>query len=78
MQKIKGIRNHFNVIFQHVFREGNTVADFIANTVFCFAGTTQFLSYNNLPSAGMRLINLDKSQTPNLRVRIAKIKAPNR
>lgn len=77
-QKIKGIRNHFNVIFQHVLREGNTVANFIANIVFSFAGITQFHSYNDLPSAGRRLINLDMSQTPHLRVRIAKIKAPNR
>ncbi|XP_070018000.1 uncharacterized protein [Nicotiana sylvestris] len=30
-------KGNFNVIFQHVFREGNSVADFIANIVFSFA-----------------------------------------
>ncbi|XP_075083488.1 uncharacterized protein LOC142167230 [Nicotiana tabacum] len=59
VQKIKDMRDNFNVIFQHVFREG----------------TTEFHSFSELPSAGRRLINLDKSQTPNLRVRIAKRRA---
>ncbi|XP_019237121.1 PREDICTED: uncharacterized protein LOC109217336 [Nicotiana attenuata] len=77
VKKIREMKGHFNVIFQHVLREGNTVADFIANIVFSFAGTTEFHSFSELPSAGKRLINLDKSQTPNLRVRIAERRAPD-
>lgn len=41
VQKIKDMKDHFNMIFQHVFRKGNTVADFIANTIFSFAGTSE-------------------------------------
>ncbi|XP_019246545.1 PREDICTED: uncharacterized protein LOC109226206 [Nicotiana attenuata] len=68
VKRIKELKGNFNVIFQHVFREGNSVADFIANIVFSFASTSEFHSFSKLPSAGRRLINLDKSQTPNLRV----------
>nr|XP_016445527.1 PREDICTED: uncharacterized protein LOC107770706 [Nicotiana tabacum] len=37
--------------------------------------TLQFYSFSELPSAEKRLLNLDKSQVPNLRVRISKRKA---
>ncbi|XP_075095205.1 uncharacterized protein LOC142173504 [Nicotiana tabacum] len=72
VQKIKEIKNYFNVILQYIFREGNTLADFIANIVFSGAATNQFLSFSKLPSTGKRIVNLDKLQIPNLRVRIAK------
>ncbi|XP_019265532.1 PREDICTED: uncharacterized protein LOC109243095 [Nicotiana attenuata] len=49
---------------------------FIASIVFSFASTTEFHSLSERPSVGRGLINLDKSQTPNLRVRIAKRRAP--
>lgn len=34
--RIKEMKDHFNVIFQHVLREGNDMADFLANFVFFF------------------------------------------
>ncbi|XP_070031694.1 uncharacterized protein [Nicotiana tomentosiformis] len=34
VKKIKEIKNNYNVLFQHVFREGNVVADLLANLVF--------------------------------------------
>lgn len=77
VKRIKEMKEQFNVIFQRVLREGNTVADFLANLVFSFAGTIQFHSFSELPSVGKRLINLYKSQVPNLRVRDTKRKAPN-
>ncbi|XP_075084899.1 uncharacterized protein LOC142168137 [Nicotiana tabacum] len=40
-------------------------------------GTSKFHSFSELPSAGRRLINLDKSQSPNLRIRIAKRRTPD-
>ncbi|XP_019256289.1 PREDICTED: uncharacterized protein LOC109234676 [Nicotiana attenuata] len=61
VKKIREMKGNFNVIFQHVFREG----------------ISEFHSFSELPSAGRRLINLDKSQTPNLRVGIAKRRAPD-
>ncbi|XP_070045233.1 uncharacterized protein [Nicotiana tomentosiformis] len=45
VQKIQELRDHFNVIFQHVYREGNTLADYIANIAFSFARTTHFYSF---------------------------------
>lgn len=77
VKRIKEVRNHFNVIFQYVLREGNVVTDCLANLVFSFAGTILFQSFTKLPSAGMKLINLDKAQILNLRVRVAKRKAPD-
>nr|XP_009615502.1 uncharacterized protein LOC104108225 [Nicotiana tomentosiformis] len=77
VKKIKEIKENYNVIFQHVLRKGNTVSDFLANLVFSFAGTIQFYSFSEMPSAGRRLINFDKSQIPNLRVRVAKRIAPD-
>ncbi|XP_075084856.1 uncharacterized protein LOC142168095 [Nicotiana tabacum] len=77
VKRIIEMKDNFNVIFQHMFKEGNSVADFIANMVFSFAGTSEFHSFSELPSAGRRLINLDKSQSPNLRIRIAKRRTPD-
>nr|XP_009616365.1 uncharacterized protein LOC104108915 [Nicotiana tomentosiformis] len=74
VQKIQELRDHFNVIFQHVYREGNIIADYLANIAFSFVGTTHFHSFAELPTVGRRLINMDKSQIPNLRVKIAKRK----
>ena len=77
VKRIKEIKEHFNVLFHHVLREGNIVIDYLTNLVFCFAGTIQFHSFSEMPSVGRRLINLDKSQTPNLRVRVEKRRAPD-
>ncbi|XP_019248409.1 PREDICTED: uncharacterized protein LOC109227663 [Nicotiana attenuata] len=63
VKRIKGIKESHNVIFQHVLREGNTLADFSTNIDFSFAGR--------------RLLNRDKDYIPNLRVRVAKRKAPD-
>ncbi|XP_019225001.1 PREDICTED: uncharacterized protein LOC109206620 [Nicotiana attenuata] len=56
VRRIKEIMDNFNVIIQHVFREGNVVADFIANIVFSFAGTSEFHSFSELPSAGRSVL----------------------
>ncbi|WMV10913.1 hypothetical protein MTR67_004298 [Solanum verrucosum] len=55
----------------HTLREGNKLADFMANIVFSFAGT-YFIYYNNfqeLPSEAKTILNMDKSQIPNMRIR---------
>lgn len=77
VRRIKEIKESYNVLFQHVMREGNKVADYLANLVFSFAGTIIFHSFQELPSEGKALINMDKAQVPNLRVRIAKRRAPD-
>ncbi|WMV19533.1 hypothetical protein MTR67_012918 [Solanum verrucosum] len=62
---------NFNVLIQHVYREGNSLVDFLSNQDFVFAGTTNFYSFSELPCAGRKILNLDKIQTPNLRFRAA-------
>lgn len=47
----------------------------LANFMFSFVDTITFQSFTELPCAGRKLINLDKAQIPNLRVRIEKRKA---
>ncbi|XP_070046776.1 uncharacterized protein [Nicotiana tomentosiformis] len=51
VKKIKEIKENYNVIFQHVLREGNTVADFLANLVFYFA---DYSEGSKLGSNGIR------------------------
>lgn len=77
MRKINEKKSTYNVLFQYVLREGNNVADFLDNLVFFFAGTIIFKSFHKLPFEGKILINMDKSQIPNLRIRIAKKKHPD-
>ncbi|XP_070055030.1 uncharacterized protein [Nicotiana tomentosiformis] len=72
VKKIKEIKDNYNVLFKHVFREGNAVADLLANLVFSSAGDSTFNSFHSLPPEAKTLINMDKSQIPNIRVRVAK------
>ncbi|KAK4724480.1 hypothetical protein R3W88_027259 [Solanum pinnatisectum] len=58
-----------SVRVQHSLREGNTLADFFANLVFHFAGIYEFNQFQEVPSAGRRIINLDKPSSPQLRIR---------
>ncbi|XP_060211803.1 uncharacterized protein LOC132639368 [Lycium barbarum] len=55
----------------HIYREGNCLADFLANYVFDFPGTQQFNTFQELPSIARKLLNIDKAQIPNLRIRYA-------
>ncbi|WMV37316.1 hypothetical protein MTR67_030701 [Solanum verrucosum] len=52
---------------QHSLREGNTLADFLTNLVFIFAGGFQYNQFQELPSEVKRIINLDKVGTPHIR-----------
>ncbi|XP_059315633.1 uncharacterized protein LOC132066321 [Lycium ferocissimum] len=72
VERIRKMKAEFNVIIQHVYREGNTLADFLTNLAFDFAGTQSFNSFAELPSAGKKILNLDKHQVPNLKIRNVK------
>ncbi|KAH0730567.1 hypothetical protein KY290_001567 [Solanum tuberosum] len=54
---------------QHSLREGNTLADYLANMVFHFAGNFEFKTFQEMPSTAKKIINLDKQNTPQLRIR---------
>ncbi|WMV09401.1 hypothetical protein MTR67_002786 [Solanum verrucosum] len=64
---IKWLLTLITVSVQHSFREGNTLADYFTNLVFDFAGNYQFNNFQEVPSQGRRLINLDKHNNPNIR-----------
>lgn len=59
------------MILKHTFREGNKVADFIANRVFFFASIDRltYSTFQELPKEAKALVNVDKMQVPNLRIR---------
>ncbi|KAH0691451.1 hypothetical protein KY289_018809 [Solanum tuberosum] len=54
---------------QHSLREGNTLADFLTNLVFIFAGGFQYNQFQELPNEVKRIIDLDKVGTPHIRRR---------
>ncbi|WMV58370.1 hypothetical protein MTR67_051755 [Solanum verrucosum] len=69
VNSINRLRNIISVRVQHSLMEGNTLADFFANLVFHFASTYEFNQFQEVPSEGKRIINLDKSNIPQLRIR---------
>lgn len=45
---------------QHSLREGNTIADYFTNLDFNFAGTFEFIHFQDISIAGKNIINIDK------------------
>ncbi|KAH0708987.1 hypothetical protein KY284_010414 [Solanum tuberosum] len=62
------------VRIQHTLREGNNLADFIANAVIGAVGLVQFNTFISLPTKGKCILNMDKAQVPSLRIRTRPIK----
>lgn len=59
------------VVVDHIYREGNKLADYFANLVFYFAGS-QSLTYSSvqdIPREARTILNMDRNQVPNLRIR---------
>lgn len=46
----------------------NTLPDFFANLVFYFAGNYEYKSFQEVPSLGKKIFNLDKYKTPHMRI----------
>lgn len=60
-----------NKVMVHTFREGNKLANFFTNQVFFFTGS-QRLTYTyiqDIPYEARGIINMDKAQLPNLKIR---------
>lgn len=57
----------------HIFREGNSVADALAGEVVESQNFKEYYSFLELPSKTRKLINMDKSQIPSIRIRARKI-----
>jgi len=55
----------------HIFREGNKLADHLANYALD-QGVIECHSFNHLDTQGRRLVNGDKMQCPFLRVKASR------
>lgn len=53
---------------QHTFTEGNKMADYMANRAFESNDKQIFISFQQLPTMGKKIINVEKTQIPLLRV----------
>lgn len=55
---------------EHSLRERNKLEDFMANVVFSFADKDfiSYIDFQALPREAEALLNMDKSQIPNLRI----------
>lgn len=58
----------------HIFREGKSVADYLANEVIETQLVMQYLSFQDLSTRIRSALNMDKAQVPNLRIRTRNIK----
>ncbi|KAK4719880.1 hypothetical protein R3W88_018218 [Solanum pinnatisectum] len=67
VEEIKTILKDIQHTFHHIMREGNQLADYLANKVI-EKGTCRYEDFNSLEPDGRRILNSDKSQTPYIRI----------
>ncbi|PHT36883.1 hypothetical protein CQW23_24583 [Capsicum baccatum] len=73
VEVIRTIMININVTISHIYREGNKLADALANLTFQSEDATII---TQLPADIRKIMNIDIKQIPNLRIRIIRIK-PN-
>ncbi|KAK6791865.1 hypothetical protein RDI58_010946 [Solanum bulbocastanum] len=61
------------VTIKHIYREGNQMADYLAN--FAIGQTTiqEYVNFAELPTIGKHIINIDKAQIPTIRIKTKQI-----
>lgn len=57
----------------HIYREANQLVDCIVNLAFGQKDKQQYQSFIELPSIARRIMDIDKSQVPSLRVKTKSI-----
>ncbi|KAK4392368.1 hypothetical protein Sango_2014600 [Sesamum angolense] len=67
LAKIHYLCSSMTVLFSHIFREGNTVADFFANKAV-MEKSSQILSPEQIDRKAKGLISLDRFDLPNIRL----------
>lgn len=73
IEKIISPSQEMNVHFAHIYREGNQLADALANSVINQTQKMQCLEFNQMPSIARRICNMDKAQVPALRIKTKQI-----
>lgn len=77
VQSIKEWRSKENVQIKHTLREGNQLGDFLTNKFVDFAGTNHYYSFQDLPAGAKKILNSDKQQIANIRLRAIQEKEPD-
>lgn len=62
-----------NIHISHIYREANQLADFMEKIAIEHEQSIQHDEFNQLPSTGRKIINIDKQQIPVIRVKTRKI-----
>lgn len=62
------------VTLQHIFREGNQLANYLANHAVEEGRKMKFHNFGELPTKGRNILNTDKYQIPTIRIRTRRIK----
>ncbi|WMV58642.1 hypothetical protein MTR67_052027 [Solanum verrucosum] len=62
---------------KHTFREGNGLANFLANHAMNYKGLIQYTTFLKLPIQVRKILNNDKSQLPNMRIKTRRINLVN-
>lgn len=71
VEEINKVRQRCNVTISHILREGNSLADYLANYALDL-GTIEAHSFIKPGTHGKRIVNNDKMQCPYLRVKPAR------
>lgn len=54
---------------EHIYREGTSLSYYLANHAFEVEGRQLYNTFRELPSQGRKVLNLDKLEVPNLRIK---------
>ncbi|WMV39050.1 hypothetical protein MTR67_032435 [Solanum verrucosum] len=69
VKEIKKIMEKIRANIKHIFREGNSLADYLANIVIESQVEHHYSCFQELPLKERRILNSDKAQIPTLRIR---------
>lgn len=64
-------RQHIQI--NHIFREGNKLAEYMANLATNESTTLVYNSFTQLSKEGHQIININKAQIPSIRIRIKRL-----
>ncbi|WMV49324.1 hypothetical protein MTR67_042709 [Solanum verrucosum] len=73
VEEIREIMQQISATITHIFREGNGLADSLANIAMESQSEHQYLRFQEFPLKEKRILNVEKAQIPTLRIRTRKI-----
>lgn len=71
VEEIRRLKERFNLRISYVFREGNKLADHLANYALDFGPIEAYL-FRDLDNQSRKIVNEDKSQCPYIRVKVSR------